>query len=198
MAEAYHFLAFDGVLPPKEAYLRVEQEARKALARDESLSEAYLALARVKYAYEWDWPGAEREFRRAIELNPNSAYAHENYGMIILSLQGRVDEALEQIRMAESLDPLSARTRWLHASVFFFARRYEEAISESRRTLELDPGYVLAHQMIAQCYEQQGRLHEAIEMYLRYRPSSGSLGRTYALAGRTEEARKILSDLQRL
>jgi serine/threonine-protein kinase len=197
VAEAYHFLAFGGVLPPKEAYPRVEQEARKALSRDESLSEAHLALARVKYAFEWDWPGAESEFRRAIELNPNSAYAHENYGMISLSLQGRVDEALEQIRLAESLDPLSARTRWLHASVFFFARRYSEAIAESRRTLELDPSYVLAYQMIGQCYEQQGHLNEAIEMYLRSAPSGGSLGRTYALAGRTEEARKILSDLRR-
>jgi TolB-like protein/tetratricopeptide (TPR) repeat protein len=197
VAEAYHFLAFTGVLPPKEAYPRVDQAARKALARDESLPEAHMALARVKYAYEWDWPGAERELRQAIELNPNSAYAHENYGMIVLSLQGRVDEALEQIRLAESLDPLSPRTRWLHASVLFFARRYTEAIAESRRTLDMDPSYVLAYQMIGQCYEQQGRWNEAIEMYLRSSPSGGNLGRTYALAGRTEEARKILSDLRR-
>jgi serine/threonine-protein kinase len=197
MAEAYHFLAFNGALPPNEAYPIVERAARKALSLDETLPEAHIALARVKYAYKWDWSGAEREFRRAIELNPNSASAHENYGIIILSLQSRFDEALEQIRLAESLDPLSARTRWLRASVLFFARRYEQAIAESRRTLEMDPGYVWAHQMIGQCYEQQGRLNEAIEMYLRSSSPGGNLGRAYARAGRTKEALNILSDLRR-
>jgi TolB-like protein len=197
MAESYFLLAFNGRIPPKEAYPKVEQAARKGLSLDESLSEAHVALSRVKYAYEWDWPGAEREFRRAIELNPNSVPAHSDYGMI-LSLEARFDESLEQVRLAESLDPLSAKTTWLRASTLYYARRYEESLDQSRRTLEIDPSYTWAYQMIGQCYLEQGRFDEAIQAFLRAGVTGdASIAFAYVRAGRVEEAQRILSIARR-
>src|SRR5262245_40124870 len=140
--------------------------------------------------FAWDWRGAERECRPAIELDPANADARERYGLL-LSLEGRFGEALGQLHLAQSLDPLSSRTAWILASVLYWARRYDEGIAEARRILRNDPHYALAHYTLGQCYAEKGKLDEAIEEFLRYGKPTGNLGNAYARAGRKAEARKL-------
>jgi tetratricopeptide (TPR) repeat protein len=111
---------------------------------------------------------------------------------------GRFSEALEHARMAQSLDPLSPRAAWTVASVLRYARRYDEAIAEARRALQLDPNYGPAYHTLGLCYEAQGRLDEAIDAFLRSgRRPNGNLGHAYAVAGRINEARAIVAELEK-
>jgi eukaryotic-like serine/threonine-protein kinase len=196
IAMAHHQLAEVGQeLAPEAAYPRVAEAAARALALDETLPEAHLAAANVK-VFERDWRGVERERRRAIELGPNSALAHEQYG-IFLSLMGRFPEALDHVRLAQSLDLLSPRATWAVATVLRYARRYDEAIAEARRALDLDPNYGAAYHTLGLCYEAKGRLDEAINAYLQAgRGANGNLGHAYAVAGRAAEARTLLASLE--
>ncbi len=196
IAEAYQELGFSGGLVRREAYPKAAQAAERALALDDSLPQAHVAAARVKMFFEWDWRGTERECRRAIELDPSNAAARERYGLL-LSVEGRFGESLDQLRLAQSLDPRSARTGWGLASVLYYARRYDDAIAEARRILEIDPNYAWAYYTLGQCYTEKGELDRAIQAFLRPagRIPTGNLGYAYALAGRTAEARKLLADL---
>lgn len=196
IAMAYFQLAEVGqALSPEEAYARVTQAATRALTLDELLPEAHLAASNVK-VYERDWRGVERERRRAIELGPNSALVREQYGMF-LSLMGRFSEALDHVRLAQSLDPLSPRATWAVATVLRFARRYDEAIAEAQQALELDPNYAPAYHTLGVCYEAKGRLDDAISAYLHAGGTGGgNLGHAYAAAGRTKEARRLLAALE--
>ena len=196
LAEAYGDLSFTGGSVPQDAYQEAARAVGRALALDVALPETHMAAASLKYRFEHDWSGAERESRRAIDLDPNSGIAHERYGMV-LALEGRFAEALNEARLAESLDPLSPRTTWMVAVVLFYARRYDEAIDQAKRTLEIDPTYDWAYQTLAQCYEEKGKFDEAIRLYLRAGRSSGNLGHAYAMAGRTTEARHLLAELEK-
>jgi adenylate cyclase len=198
IADAYQELSFTGALKAKEAYPQAARAAERALALNDSLSEAHLAAAGVKMYFEWDWRGAERECRRALELNPSSADARERYGLV-LSLEGRFDEALDQLRLAQSLDPLSPRTGWVLASALYWARHYDAAIAEARRILKIDPHYAWAYYTLGQCYVEKGEPEEAIQAFLRPtgRVPPGNLGYAYALSGRTAEAREVLHDLEK-
>ena len=195
IAMAYYQLAEVGpALSPEEAYPKVSDAATRALSLDDSLPEAHLAASLVK-VYERDLHGVERERRRAVELDPHSSLAREQYGMF-LSLLGRFPEALEHVRQAQSLDPLSPRATWAVATVLRYARRYDEAIAEARRALELDPNYGPAYHTLGLCYEAKGNLDEAIASFGRAGQSAGNLGHAYAVAGRTKEARALLADLE--
>ena len=179
---------------PEIALTRAEQATERALSLDESLPEAHLAAAALRKAA-LDWVGTEREYRRAIELDPNSVDARVEYG-VWLSALARHAEALDQVRLANSLDPLSPRAAWAVATVLRFARRYDEAIAQAKKALALDPNYGPAYHTLGLCYSAKGKFDEAIAAFMRSGRPSGNLGQTYALAGRTREARKLLADFE--
>jgi len=180
---------------PEIARTRAAHAAERALSLDESLPEAHLAAAGVRVA-SLDWIGAEREYRRAIELDPNNVDARLEYG-IWLSLLARNAEGLDQVRRAESLDPLSPRVVLAVARVLRLARRHDEAIAQAQKALALDPNYGPAYFTLGYCYRAKGKLDEAIAAYLRSGGSSGFLGHAYGVAGRTREARQLLAEFQR-
>jgi serine/threonine protein kinase/Tfp pilus assembly protein PilF len=204
LADCYAVYGFYDVLPPKEANPKAKEAAIRALALDDTLAEAHATLAFVKTCYEWDWPGAEREFKRAIGLNPNYATAHQWYSNL-LDGTGRLDEAIAEAKRAQEADPLSLVVNSAAGQTFYFARRYEQAIEQLRNALEMDPTFYLAHLLLAMVYEQVGRYEEAITESQKAlslpggAPSAlGVLGHAYALAGKRVEAQKVLAELKNL
>ena len=153
-------------MPPKEKYPLARQAALKALELDQTLAEPHAALGRVKQEYDWDRDGAEKEFRRAIDLNPNSPLAHMRYAGF-LTLLGKHDEAIAESKKALVLDPLSALINWHLAFTYYHARRYDEAIEQDHKTLEIDPNYIRSIYQTAMSYEQKGIFEKAFEWYLK-------------------------------
>ena len=201
LADAYSLLANYGALPPQEAFPPAKAAALKALSLDPSLAEAHASLAFVKNHYDWDWTGAEREYKRAIELSPSDAIAHLRYARY-LSYLARFDEAIAEIKHAQELDPLSLVIQNNVGIVLYYARRYDAAILESRKTLEIDPDRVWSRVFLALSYEQKGMYREAIQeqervkAYFKGAPTVG-LAHVYALSGRSSEARLILRELEK-
>lgn len=206
MADAYALLGSIGVdvLPPREAMPKAEAAALKAVQLDESLAEGHTSLAYAKLSYRWDWTTAEKEFKRAIELNPGYATAHQWYAHYMLAM-GLLDEALVEMERARNVDPYSkvinVGVGWCH----YQARRYDRAIDEYRKTLEIDPGFFLAHCTMGMAYEQKGLYKEAIEHYKTgLSLSAGALfpsarlTHAYAKSGNRQEAERMLDDLLRL
>jgi serine/threonine-protein kinase len=180
---------------PEIARARAARAAERALSLDESLPEAHVAAAGVRAAA-LDWEGTEREYRRAIALDPNNVQARVGYG-VWLSMLARHAEGLEQVRLAESLDPLSPYALWAVATTLRNGHRHDAAISQARKILSLDPNSGLAHHTLGLCLSAQGEYEEAIAAFLRSgRPAGGNLGHAYARAGRMREARKLLADLE--
>src|SRR5216684_731696 len=177
--------------------------ALKAIEIDGTLAEPHVSLAHVKYYYDRDWPGAEREFKRAIELNPNYPQAHHWYG-IYLMWSGRTNEGLAEIRRAQELDPLSLPINMTVGWLLCDAQRIDEGIDQLRKTLEMDPAFVVAHVRLGYCYERKGAYDGAIAESQRIfdlgAKSLGiaGLGRAYAMAGKRNEAQKELAELQEL
>jgi len=151
LAEAYDVLASMGAIPPDEGWPRVRAEATKALRLDENLAVAHALIADVKFIYEWDWKGAEAEYRRAIELHPGSAAAHDWYALLLTAM-GRHEEAIREARRALELDPISIGANLNAGSVLYMARRYGEAVRQLNDTLALDPGAILAHGLLLDLY----------------------------------------------
>jgi TolB-like protein/DNA-binding winged helix-turn-helix (wHTH) protein/Tfp pilus assembly protein PilF len=187
--------------PPKETYPRSKALAEKALELDNSLSEAYTSLAICLNMFDWDWVGAEREFTRAIELNPSYATAHQGYAWM-LTAEGRNREAINQIRTAEALDPLSISISTDAAEMLICAHRYDEAIRQGRKTVEMDPNRAQAHRALGHAYAQKRAYAEAISEYQRAlapdpedRGLLAELARIWALEGNRSEAEKTLSRL---
>jgi len=133
--------------------------AIKALEIDDTLGEAHAALAEVEVS-EWNWPAAERGFKRALELNPNYPTAHHWYAEY-LSRFGRHDEAIREIRRAQELDPLSIPISMIAGNVLMMARRYDEAIAQFKQTIEMDPNFLLARVFLSQAYIGKGMYEEA-------------------------------------
>ena len=153
-----------GVLPPREAYPKAEAAAKKALEIDEGLSEAHGQLGFETLFYERDWARAEREFRRAIALNPSNAFAHDGLSMYLAAL-GRFDEALAEIKRARDLDPLSLVINGDVSFVLFFARQYDQALDHLQKTREMDPNFPPTYWFMAHVYEAKGKQEEAYQMY---------------------------------
>jgi TolB-like protein/DNA-binding winged helix-turn-helix (wHTH) protein/Tfp pilus assembly protein PilF len=188
-----------GVLTPNEAFPKAKAAAIKALELDNTLSDAHTSLASLGM-FDWDWRSAGEEFRRAIELNPGYAIAHQWYAWH-LNLLGRKSEAIAEMRKAESLDPLSLIISADMADVLFVVGLYDESIRQSRKTLEMDPNFAIAHFELGQAYAQKRMYSEAIAELQRAIALSGSsrtfksnLAYTYAVSGRRNEALKILND----
>src|SRR6266481_2149510 len=191
------------VMTPKEALPKAKAAAIKALELDSTLGEAHNSLAFCLDGFDWDFDSAGKEFQRAIELNPGYATAHHWYAWH-LSLLGRYDEAIAEMRKAENLDPLSLVINADLAELLVLAHSYDESILQSRKTIEMDPNFGLAHNHLAQAYLQKHMNDEAVaELQKAAQLSGGSptcianLARAYVASGKRSEAEKLLSNLKK-
>ena len=201
MADSYTLLGRYGYLSPKDVMPKGKAAALKALEIDDALGEAHNSLAFVKRYFEWDWTGAEKEYRRAIELSPNYATAHHWYALH-LGQMGRFDEAIKEIQRALELDPLSLIINTNVAWSYHFARQYDRAIDQFRKTLDMDPNYSVAHMRLGDAYIQKKMYEEALSELQRavaLSPESmealADLGYAYGLAGQRGEAENVLAKL---
>src|SRR5205809_7077229 len=165
LADSYALLPDFGAGSPQESFPPARIAAKKALALDDTLAEAHTSLAQILYAYDLDFDVSVREFRRAIELNPNYATAHHWLGIGPLIRSGRFDEAIVEGKRAVELDPLSLINNADLGNDYFLARRYDEAIEQVRKTLEMDPGFYSAYIALGQAVEMKGARDAAIEEY---------------------------------
>jgi DNA-binding winged helix-turn-helix (wHTH) protein/TolB-like protein/Flp pilus assembly protein TadD len=203
LAHSYGVMGVNGWLPPKDAFPKSEAAAKKALEIDDGLAEAHSALGATEMFYEWAWPAAERELRRAGDLNPNEPNAHRLYSYLLMST-GRPDGAIAQAELNLRLDPLSPVTYADIERAYYFTRRYDEAIASGRQALEMDPNFILARVYAGMAYEQKGMYEEAIAELRKANDSAGvfpealaALGHAYAASGRRGEALRTLAELQR-
>jgi TolB-like protein/Tfp pilus assembly protein PilF len=201
LADCY-VLGGDTPEQPRNFMPRARAAALKALSLDESLAEAHTSLAKVKHSHDWDFDGAEREFKRALELSPNYATAHQWYG-VFLSAMGRHEESIAHRKWAQELDPTSLSINTGLGRAYYWARQYEQAIEQCRETHELEPGYVDTHWSIGLCYEQNG-LHEqaiaefqdAVSLSRSSPVMVAALAHAYAIAGKRAESRNQLEFLR--
>ncbi len=161
LADAVHLLVLFGAVPPRDAYPRAEAEARKALELDPRLADTHATLGTILFRYHRDGPAAEKEFERALAINPNSATAHHDYAWLLVA-ERRFDEALREIQAAQALEPLSVRASADVGWVYFRARRDGEAIHQMQRTLELEPRFLSARLCLERAYARNDRLGEAL------------------------------------
>jgi DNA-binding winged helix-turn-helix (wHTH) protein/TolB-like protein len=189
-------------LPLKEAVPKARSAAMQALRLDDTLAEAHTSLAMIKFRYDWDWTGAESEFKRAIELNQNYATAHQWYSEY-LAARGRTDEAVAEGKRAEQIDPISPEVGWDLGLALFLGRRYDQAIEQFKRTIDLNPDFWLPHSFLAFCYGEKGEFDKAFAEYskaLALDDNEDTLSHMAYIdvkAGRRTEAQKILDELMR-
>jgi TolB-like protein/tetratricopeptide (TPR) repeat protein len=188
---------------PEESVRQARAAIQRALELNERLPEAYAWLGIIRSEFDWDWPGAEIAFRRALQLDPNFAYAHKLYAEH-LSYLGSFDEAVSEARMARRLDPLSVVTNSMLGIVLYRARWYDQALEALAEAVRLSPGHPLPYLPLGLVYAQQGRYPDAIAALERARSLTpdnselvAQLGHVYARAGNTKEARTLLDDLDR-
>lgn len=204
LADAYVLLSAYAEASPKESLPQAKEAAMKALELDPTLGEAHTALAQATVAYDMDPAAANREFQRAIELNPNYATAHHWYAESGLAPLGLFDEGIAEARRALELDPLSVIINADFGTMLTDARRYDEAIEQLRKTAEMDPGFYYVHWTLGNALELKGRRDEAIAEYKKAVALNDDplplalLGHVYGKAGRKEEALKILNQLREL
>ena len=165
LAETYVLFSFYGVTPARESMPKAKVAVDRALTIDDSLAEAHAAHGKYLAFFEFDRSGSEREFRRAIELNPNYATAYQWLGLDFLVLTRRFDEGIRELRRAGEIDPLSPVIGSDTASALGYARRFDEAIDQARRTLELEPGFSYAHTSLGYALDGKGQFAEAISEY---------------------------------
>lgn len=204
LADSYNILGYYNALSPNEAYPKGKAAALKALELDDALAEPHAALAVVKRDFEWDWSGAEAEFLRAIELNPGYVEAY-HWRSTLLSMLGRHAEALREKKKALAMDPLSVVIRTDLARMYYFSRNYDQSLEQYLATLDMDPNFGSAHLWLAQVYEQKGLYEEAISSFktgMHLLSDStyalAKLGHGYAIAGRCDEARAVINQLNAL
>lgn len=205
LADCYNALSTVqfGALPPSEGRRRAEEAATKALELDGAMAEAHSALGYVKH-FNWNWSAAEQDLKRAIELNPNYANAHNFYAGYLMS-RGRVDESIAASNRARELDPFSLAISVQRGFLLENARRYDEAIEQLRAVIAMDPGHYQAYWFLGHTYAANNQLAEAIaasekavELSERAPGALGMLGLAYGLAGKKTEATKILNELLEL
>jgi len=198
----YYSSSLEWMMSPKEAMPHAKEAAMKALALDETLAEAHASLGAVYFFYDWDWPAAEREFRRAIQLNPNYATTYVYYAQCLVAA-GRIDEALAMMKRAYEIEPLSPEVNTFLGWILSMTDQKELAIPQLNNALELDPNFWFAQLMLGAVHETSGRLVEACTEYEKASALEGefsealaSLGQCYARQGKIDEARKILRELK--
>ena len=203
LADCYFYVASYHVLPPKEAFLKSKQAALKALQLDQTLSEAHASVGHLLVS-EWDWAASEAELRRAIELAPNNSVARHFYS-IFLRVNRRFDEAIEQIKIAAEIDPVSLSIGLGMPAILFYSGRYDEGIAHLKKTLDLHPDFPNAHTYLGAIYEVKGMYEEAIAEYEKKLASFTDdpealayLAHAFAMSGRTTEALDLRDRLERL
>lgn len=202
LAETYVLYALYGVTPAKESMPKAKTAIDRALSVDDSLAEAHAAHGKYLAFFEFDRSGSEREFRRAIELNPNYATAYQWLGLDFLVLTRRFDEGIRELRRAGEIDPLSPVIGADTANALGYAGRFDEAIDQARRTLELDPGFSYAHTTLGYALDGKGRFAEAIAAYEKAISLSDDgytralLVRTLMRMGRRSEAERQMEALK--
>jgi len=200
-ADAYALIADFNILPAREVLPKVKQAAAKALELDGTLAEAHTSLAWARF-HDWDWPGAESEFKRALELNPSYPTAHTWYSEYLIAL-GKFEEARRETDQASELDPRSPLTSLAGCARSYYTRQFPQAIEQCEKVLALDALFVPAHVFLGRAYEQLAQYPAAIEHFNRALALSdgdtnelAALGRAYASEHQQAEAKKILEQLK--
>ncbi|HEY6121822.1 MAG TPA: protein kinase [Pyrinomonadaceae bacterium] len=204
LADAYCSLGFSfdvGSLPPREAMPKAKEAALKALELDNTLSEAHTSLAMINLLFDWDWVGAEREFKRAIELDPKNANAHHWYSHYLLPL-GRTEESLAESKRALENGPLDLILTVHLGWHYLYTRQYQLAAEQFNKALEMDPNYVQAHRYLGLTYEQTGHyeealaaLQKALDLVKQNADIEAELGHAFAVANKRAEAQRVLDRL---
>jgi len=204
LADAHTTLGYLGHVPPVSTFPVARPHALKALELDPTLAQAHAALAYIKFYFDWDWPGAAEEFRRALELSPNDPVAHQWYA-VYLRAAGKADEAQREIETAQRLDPLSLAINTDVGFHHYYAGRYPEAIAQLQTVLAMKKDFLLAHLWLARSLVQVGRLEEALaetayaEQGAREWPVLiTARGFTNGVMGRRDEARAVLREMEQL
>ena len=204
LAECYSMLGVHGAFPASEVGPKAKAAAAKALALNDSVAEAHVSLGIVKAAYDWDWAGAEREFQRALQLDPLDADVHEAYVMAYLAPRGRLLEALREVKLAHTLDPVSPGVHTTLGMGYYFMRQNDRAIEQYREALEIGPRFSAAHVALGLAYEQKAMFEDAVAAFQEGKAAWTSgmgeslLGHAYARMGKRREAQAVLGDLQQL
>jgi len=200
LADSYNGMTAYPYLSPKEAIPQAKAAAKRALEIDPTLAEAHTALANSLACFDWNWAEAEREFKRAIELNPNDSGTHWRYGMFYLMLLGRSDEAIAEGRKAVELEPLNLNHGANLSGMYFYGRQYDKALAEAKQVFDLDPNFIVGRWALSQAYIVKGMSAEAItlnEQALQREPTNQVFlrfaGLAYAKAGRRHEAEEIIN-----
>ncbi|MGE0130691.1 MAG: protein kinase [Blastocatellales bacterium] len=202
LAYCYYCLWWFGHLPPAESEPKAREAITKALALDPALAEAQLTLANIKFYFERDWPGAERKFKQALELSPNSAEATSQYGLF-LGVMGRQAEAVAQGMRALELDPLSLVTNIIVGWIFWTVGQADQMLAQGRKLIELEPNFFGGHTLLGVGYWILGDYEQAIShlqkaVNLGDRRALSSLGCFYGIVGEQDRARQTLEELQAL
>ena len=204
LADSYNLMASYSTKPLATPFLRAKATALKALSLDDKLAEAHAALAAVKLWREFDWEGAERGFRKAIEMDPSYPTAHLWLALYLAAME-RMDEGLSEVRLALKLDPLSRVINLNLSRILHFARQFDDAIKQCRKTIEMYPDYLIAHRRLGMSYGEKGMFDEAEAEFKKALAISENESETmsarayaHAGAGRTEDARKVLDRLTEL
>ena len=201
LADSYIRLNESGAPMNEEAVPKAKAAIMKALAIDDSLGEAHATLGFIKFRHDWDFAGADSEFKRAVELNPNYSEAHQWYAFYLLAV-GKTNEADAEIKRGQELDPLSVSFNSNLAIYLFFRHDFERSITQARKTLEMEPDFSQARATLGLSYEQKSSNKEAIAELTKAQQASGDvamaswLGHALAQDGQTKEARRILSEIE--
>lgn len=204
LADAYVLLGIFGLSPPKDVYPKAKAAAARALQLDETLAEAHTSLADCLKCYDWDWQGAEREYKRALQLNPNYSIAHQWYGQLLMVLQ-RFEEGINEVERARDLDPLSLPISAFVGFAYMKAKQYGPAIEACRKAIELDPNNPFGHYNLARVLDAQNELQESLaeakkaaSLSRKGLPYLAQLGYAYARIGDSARTGKILDELNEL
>ena len=204
LGDTYGASATNGWISPREGYPKGKIAAKRALEIDDTLAEAHTTAGALTMFYDLDWTAAEREYKRAIELNPSYPISYEVYSYL-LSATGRLDEAIKMAQRGADVDPLSVVLADDVSGAYYLARRYDEAIKQLEKSLEIDPNHFGGYMALGQVYEAKGMHEEAIKSLQKAIGIGGRtsgvlapLGRAYAASGKKVEAQKILTELKEM
>jgi serine/threonine protein kinase/Tfp pilus assembly protein PilF len=203
IADSYSLLGEFGNIPRKDIYPKAEAAVNKALEIDDQLAEVHTSFASLLMLSKWDWVNAEKEFKLALELNPNYATAHHWYSQWFLNM-GRLEESLRMISRAVELDPVSQAILKDKGLTLYYSRQYDDTIEMARKTLELDPDYAAAHRLLSLAYQGKKLFDEAIAENRNWGALTGNkvetnvaLAQLYAVSGQREDARKLVEIVEK-
>jgi TolB-like protein/Tfp pilus assembly protein PilF len=201
LALTYRLAPAYGTISPQEAYPKAKEAAMKALAVDPTLGSAYIPLASIKFVWDWDFAGAETEYKQAIQLAPNNAEAHYSYGNFLVAM-GRNEEALNELRIAQQFEPSSMTIASNIGWTLYIAGRFDEAEIQIKQLIAREPNFARGYTVLGEIYQEQGKFDESIAAFQKSKQLSNdtlsemALGHVYAAAGRKPEAQKIAADLE--